>query len=83
MSCKTFSSILKALFIQRRPISSSKHVKKTWTPQESKKLLDLVEIHGTDWIALQQHFTDRGRKSLGGRYRFLMQSRYKPTKMIF
>lgn len=77
MSCKTFNSIIKSLFIQQRPISTLKFPKKAWTLQESKKLIDLVEIHGTDWIIIQQYFTDRGRKSIGGRYHFMMQSNNK------
>ncbi|KAG2213113.1 hypothetical protein INT47_011262 [Mucor saturninus] len=72
MACKTYSSIFKSLFIQHRSFSATKTPAKVWTSEESRKLLDLVEIHGTNWVTIQQHFLDRNRKSLGGRYRSLM-----------
>jgi hypothetical protein len=81
MRCKnnqTFQTILQAIFLPKRFKSSeatTKVAKKLWSFEESKKLVELVHVHGTKWQLIQEYFPDRGRKAVGSRYQFLMQSK--------
>lgn len=80
-----FRSVIKAIFFQQERFATNaaaataatvKRNRKPWTLEESKKLIELVKIHGTNWMEIQQHFADRGRKSIGGRYHHMLTSRY-------
>lgn len=76
MNCKSFRSVFNFAFTQQRTLSTGKHPQKIWSAEETKKLLSLINIHGNDWVLLQSHFTGRGPKSLGSRYRLLRSSKY-------
>lgn len=85
MFCKknpTLRTVIQSIFTEQRCFYTTKPVeavqkfpKKSWTEEESKKLLQLVEEHGTNWKIIEKHFPDRGKKSVGGRYHFMRQSK--------
>jgi hypothetical protein len=83
----SFKIIIKSIFVQQERntatataatkaiTTATKEKRKPWTVEESKKIIELVQIHGTKWKKIQEHFPDRGSKSIGGRYHHIMQSR--------
>lgn len=80
MLCKnnqTFRTIIRAIFTPKRYLNSEpiKRISKSWTFEESKKLIELVKVHGTNWKLIQEHFHDRGRKSVASRYHLILHSK--------
>lgn len=59
---------------KEKALSIKETIRKPWTVQESKKLIELVKIYGKKWKTISPHFSDRNEAALSGRFNYIAQS---------
>lgn len=59
---------------KEKTLNIKETIRKPWTVQESKKLIEFVKLYGKKWKAISPHFSDRNAAALSGRFNYIAQS---------
>uniref|UniRef100_A0A7S2RVP9 Myb-like DNA-binding domain containing protein n=1 Tax=Mucochytrium quahogii TaxID=96639 RepID=A0A7S2RVP9_9STRA len=60
----------------------SKDLKRAWTTQEDKQLMDLHDQYGNAWVTIAKHFQNRNDNMVKSRFRLLSEQTKSPDQLL-